>query len=225
VSKFVDECGREWKRLGVPRAVAAEMAADLEADLQEAESEGTSLEEVLGSGAFDPRSFAASWAAERGVIPPPPERGRVPRKPFMWAAVVVLAVMTVTGAVLVIASHRGTQHVVPIPPFRAVACRVPFKPPPPGVPQGEKVKGREIPNQGPYGPVPVGPVPVGPVPFGECHAFPAGPSVTSFAEVSGVSWYSVGWTLLIVGIVGIVVCLLLWRSWVDPRRRDAWARA
>ena len=31
---------------------------------------GCPPEEVLGSGAFDPRSFAASWAAERGVIGP-----------------------------------------------------------------------------------------------------------------------------------------------------------
>jgi hypothetical protein len=46
------------------------MAADLEADLKEAEAEGASAEEVLGSGAFDPRSFAASWAAERGVAHP-----------------------------------------------------------------------------------------------------------------------------------------------------------
>jgi hypothetical protein len=72
VSQFVDECRREWKRLHVPDAVANEMAADLAADLKEAEAEGASAEQVVGSGAFDPRAFAASWAAERGVIPPPP---------------------------------------------------------------------------------------------------------------------------------------------------------
>jgi hypothetical protein len=67
VNDFVEECRREWKRLRVPDPIANEMAADLEADLKEAEAEGASAEEVLGSGAFDPRSFAASWAAERGV--------------------------------------------------------------------------------------------------------------------------------------------------------------
>jgi hypothetical protein len=36
VTEFVDECRSEWKRLGVPDAVANEMAADLAADLQEA---------------------------------------------------------------------------------------------------------------------------------------------------------------------------------------------
>ena len=70
MNEFVEECRQEWKRLHVPDPIANEMAADLEADLKEAEAEGASPEEVLGSGAFDPRSFAASWAAERGVAQP-----------------------------------------------------------------------------------------------------------------------------------------------------------
>lgn len=71
MSEFVGECRREWKRLGVPDAIAGEMAADLAADLAEAEADGVSAEQVLGSGAFDPRAFAASWASERGVVAPP----------------------------------------------------------------------------------------------------------------------------------------------------------
>jgi hypothetical protein len=210
MSKFVDECRREWKRLGVPHSVAGEMAADLEADLEEAESEGASLEEVLGSGAFDPRSFAASWAGERGVITGPPVRGRVPTRPFMWAAIVVLATITAAGAVLVISSQRG-QKVVSIPPVRAVACRAPYASPPPGSRPGVTVKGGEVPYPGPFGQVPVGAAP-----FPMCHAVPAGPPVASFVEVSGVSWYSIGWTLLSVGIVGIIAWMLLWRAWVGP---------
>ena len=68
MSSFVDECRKEWGRLGVPEAEANEMAADLEADLAEAKAEGVSPEEVLGNGYFDPRSFAASWAASRGFV-------------------------------------------------------------------------------------------------------------------------------------------------------------
>jgi len=45
------------------------MAADLEADLNEAEADGLAPEEVLGNGIFDPRSFAASWADERRSCP------------------------------------------------------------------------------------------------------------------------------------------------------------
>lgn len=66
MSDFVQQCRGEWKRLGVPDPVANEMAADLAADLAEAQGEGVSAEEVLGTSAFDPRSFATSWAAERG---------------------------------------------------------------------------------------------------------------------------------------------------------------
>lgn len=81
MSEFVEECRREWKRLRVPDPVANEMAADLEADLAEAEAEGDSAEQVLGSGAFDPRSFAASWAAARGVAAPPTEPAAPPTEP------------------------------------------------------------------------------------------------------------------------------------------------
>src|SRR6266496_2216469 len=87
VNDFVENCRREWRHLRVPDAVANEMAADLEADLAEAEADGTSPEEVLGNGVFDPRSFAASWAAERGVIPPISPMGRQSRRPLILAAI------------------------------------------------------------------------------------------------------------------------------------------
>ena len=47
------------------------MAADLTADIEEAEAEGGSAEDVLGSSVFDPRQFAAAWADARGVTAPP----------------------------------------------------------------------------------------------------------------------------------------------------------
>src|SRR5215510_7281479 len=77
MSDFVEQCRREWRRLGVPDSLADEMAADLASDLGEAEAEGVSAEELLGSG--DARSFAASWATERGIIPVPPGRGNARR--------------------------------------------------------------------------------------------------------------------------------------------------
>lgn len=70
MSQFVEQCRKEWKRLGVPPAVAEEMAIDLEADLAEAAGEGASAEQVLGNGAFDARTFAASWASARGLVRP-----------------------------------------------------------------------------------------------------------------------------------------------------------
>jgi hypothetical protein len=83
MSDFVEQCRREWRRLGVPDPLAEEMAADLASDLSEAEADGVSAEELLGSSAFDPRSFAASWAAERGIIPAAPSPGKARRRPLV----------------------------------------------------------------------------------------------------------------------------------------------
>jgi hypothetical protein len=118
VNKFVEECCREWKRLGVPDPVANEMAADLAADLEEAEAEGASAEEVLGSGAFDPRSFAAAWAAERGLIQRPPRR--LLRRSRLPAAIgAVFALIAIVGAVLVIPDSSGPRF-PDLPPPLAV---------------------------------------------------------------------------------------------------------
>ena len=86
MSDFVDQCRKEWRRLGVPDPLADEMAADLTTDFSEAEAEGVSAEEFLGTSVFDPRSFAASWAAERGIIPAPPSRGNARRRPLVLVA-------------------------------------------------------------------------------------------------------------------------------------------
>jgi hypothetical protein len=48
MTAFVEECRREWKRLGVPDLLAEEMATELEADLAEAEADGVSAAEMLG---------------------------------------------------------------------------------------------------------------------------------------------------------------------------------
>lgn len=67
MNEFVEECCREWQLLGVPDPIASEMAVDLTTDIEEAEAEGGSAEDVLGSSLFDPRGFAAAWASARGV--------------------------------------------------------------------------------------------------------------------------------------------------------------
>jgi hypothetical protein len=102
MSDFVEQCRREWQRLGVPDPLAEEMAADLTSDLADAESEGVSAEEFLGSTVFDPRSFAASWAAERGVIPDPPSRGNARRRPLVLAAFTTIAAIALIGAALLL---------------------------------------------------------------------------------------------------------------------------
>jgi hypothetical protein len=127
VNEFVEECRREWKRLGVPDPVAKEMADELVADLAEAEAEGAPAEEVLGVGAADPRSFAARWASERGVIQ---ERRWTSRLPAAIATVAL--VPAIVGAVLlIVASPSDRQRVVlPPPPSGTLAVWVTEAPPP-----------------------------------------------------------------------------------------------
>lgn len=126
MSDFVEQCLREWERLRVPAPVANEMAADLAADLEEAEAEGVSAEEVLGRSAFDPRSFAASWAAERGVIPSAiptaPHQERASRTPLIVAAVATLAVIALIVAALIALPGRSRSvAVAPTPPHLRVS--------------------------------------------------------------------------------------------------------
>jgi hypothetical protein len=96
VNEFVNECRREWKRLGVPRSIANDMSAELDADLAEADS----ARDLLGDRASDPRTFAREWARERGIVP----RLRGSRTA---AALAVLALVpTIVGAALL---YRGSD--------------------------------------------------------------------------------------------------------------------
>jgi hypothetical protein len=104
VNPFLEDCRREWKRLGVPDPVANEMAADLAADLAEAEAEGASPEEVLGNAVFDARSFAAVWAAERGVTQEPAPSKHRTLKSVLPFAVTACAFIAVVGLLLVLSS-------------------------------------------------------------------------------------------------------------------------
>jgi len=126
VSDFVELCRQEWKRLGVPDPLAEEMAADLASDLGEAEADGVSAEEFLGSSVFDPRSFAASWAAERGIVPVPAGRGNAGPRPLALVAftavaaiaLIVAALLLLTGQprVSVVTSGTARAHVPSAPP-------------------------------------------------------------------------------------------------------------
>lgn len=193
MSEFVDECRREWSRLGVPDPAANEMAADLEADLAEAAAEGASPEEVLGSGAFDPRSFAAAWAAERGLVQPPrPAPAGAPRRSWKAAVTAAFALIAIVGLVLTVFSvGAGSVRV-------AVAGR-----PGPGV---------VIPPRFRIVPAP----PIGPR-IGVVK--PPGARVV-LGGGSPIDFRPVGVLLLLVGLVGLVATWLYWWSpWARARPR------
>jgi hypothetical protein len=201
--RFIRECRREWRRLRVPDAIANEMAADLEADLREAESDGASAEEVVGTGLFDARSFAAAWAAERGVIPAATsKRGRFSSASLL-VPMVVLALVTALGAGMVIAGRTGGTGSVTLAagPPRAVgpdlhACGRAFLPwdrpgPPPVLPACPPMQRETI---------------VGHPPPGAVRSV--------FVRAGGSGLEVVGWTLLLAGLAGIVLLLLVqWLFW------------
>lgn len=110
MTPFVDECLREWKRLNVPDAVANEMAAELEADLHDAEADGLTPEEVLGDGVFDARSFAAAWASERGVIPSSAAPARRSHRTLVAAVIAALAIVALFAGIAVL-TGRPTKSV------------------------------------------------------------------------------------------------------------------
>lgn len=111
MSQFVDQCRREWSRLGVPAAFANEMAADLEADLAEARADGVSPEEVLGNGYFDAECFAASWAIARGVVSVTPrERNTIRIRTLVLALGALLgAVVAGVGFLILVRPRFGSQ--------------------------------------------------------------------------------------------------------------------
>jgi hypothetical protein len=102
MNDFVEQCRAEWRRLGVDEPLAEEMATDLASDLAEAAAEGLSVEEYLGSSAEDARSFAASWAAERGLVPSRPSQRHDRRTPRVLLALTTLAAIALIGAVLLL---------------------------------------------------------------------------------------------------------------------------
>jgi hypothetical protein len=107
VIEFVEECRREWKRLGVPDPIANEMAVDLTADIEEAEAEGGSAEDVLGNSLFDPRRFAAAWASARGVVGSPASTDSLAPIPHdrhsLWRQVTAIA-LAVVGVLVILAA-------------------------------------------------------------------------------------------------------------------------
>jgi hypothetical protein len=133
MTAFVEECRREWKRLGVPDLLAEEMATDLEADLQEAQSEGVSAAEILGES--DPRRFAETWASERGLVSAPPPQKRS-RKRFWIVLALVLAVLVfflgiaatallATPSLHMRGAGGGRVQISGIPPIKGVLVPVP----------------------------------------------------------------------------------------------------
>ena len=115
MSQFVDQCRREWRRLGVPAAFANEMAADLEADLAEARADGVSAEEVLGNGYFDAECFAASWAIARGVVSVTPrDRSTIRVRSLLLALCALVGAVVAGVGFLILVGPRFSSRAVAV---------------------------------------------------------------------------------------------------------------
>jgi hypothetical protein len=109
MNAFVEECRREWRRLGVPDGLAEEMATELESDLAEAETDGVSTAEMLGES--DPRRFAATWARERGLVPEQPAQTSRRRRWALWLVAGLVVLFFVLAAVAWLGLQTlGTSH-------------------------------------------------------------------------------------------------------------------
>ena len=115
---FIEECRYEWKRLGVPDSMAEEMAAELEADLAEAQADGISAAEMLGES--DPRRFAATWARERGLIGEPQQPKK--RRTWVWVVVAVVGFFVLMMTWLALQTV-GASTVSVAPPERPTPVR------------------------------------------------------------------------------------------------------
>lgn len=132
MSDFVDQCRREWKRLGVPDPVAAEMAADLAADIRDAEADGVTIEEFLGSSVSDPGAFAAAWAGERGLlrVPSRPGSGARQGRPVLIAFTIVASLALVVAVLLLATGEPKVSLVTHVmTPPRAGTPGASFMPP------------------------------------------------------------------------------------------------
>jgi hypothetical protein len=197
VNDFVEQCRREWKRLGVRGAVADEMAAELTAGLEE----GASPEEVLGSDAADPTSFAAAWARERGVA----RRRRNPRV-IVPVVAATLALATLAGAVLMLTSSSPGKAYLGVLPgpvdaprgFRVAPVHVTTK--------ADTQRPTNCFDGVDYSPTPCLPV---------LTTF-EGPSEFAIAN-SGVDWPRIGLGLTLLGGISLILLASAW-LWTRVRR-------
>ncbi|MEZ0493346.1 hypothetical protein AB2L28_13990 [Kineococcus sp. TBRC 1896] len=102
VRRVVRLLQREWRLIGVPRALRDAVARDVTADLQEAHRQGRTPESVLGTPV---REFATEVARENGWLIAWPVYGRV-----LAAAGVGAALSLAAGLVLLVPLVAGATY-------------------------------------------------------------------------------------------------------------------
>ncbi len=191
--EFIEECRQEWRRLGVPDPIANEMAADLTADIEEAEAEGGSAEDVLGASLFDPRRFAAAWAGARGVTAPAAQAAPAAPlvgdrhrwyRPAIALGLAVAAVLAVVAAAALAVGRHSSAVAAPVSRISTGPGSIRlFRPGPASPPFRILLRGQSL-------------VVGNPAPF-----------------------VILALVVLLVGIAGLSVAVLYWSPWFRPGAR------
>ncbi len=110
VDEFVEECQREWDRLGVPPAVADDLTARLEAEI-EAAGDGTVPARIAGHSTHDVQAFAGTWARTRPAARPRLQyTGGGSNRLTLRSGVLVLVVLFAIGAVAAVLEFQSPSE-------------------------------------------------------------------------------------------------------------------
>ena len=107
---FVEECQREWERLGVPPSVADDLTARLEAEI-EAAGDGVVPASIEGHSTYDVQAFAGTWARTRPAARPRLQyTGGGGKRLTLRSGVLALVVLFTIGAVAAVLEFQSPSE-------------------------------------------------------------------------------------------------------------------
>jgi PASTA domain len=111
VDEFVEECQREWERLGVPPSVAEDLTARLEAAIEAAGAGDTVPATIAGHSTRDVQAFAGTWARTRPAARPRLQyTGGGANRLTLRSGVIVLLVLFAIGGVAAVLEIRSPSE-------------------------------------------------------------------------------------------------------------------
>jgi hypothetical protein len=110
MSDFVEECRHEWERLGLAPLVIDDLTAQLEGELEAADTGDAIPGEIRGYSTYDARAFAAAFARARPVRRPRLQYTASGNRPGLKTGVLVLLVLFAIGAVAAVLEFRSPSE-------------------------------------------------------------------------------------------------------------------
>jgi PASTA domain len=108
VNEFVEECRREWDRLGLAPAVVDDLAAQLETELEDAGEPMPAR--IRGHSAADPRALAVALARERPLRRPRLDYSGAGQRAGLRTGVLVLLVLFAIGGVAAVLEFQSPSE-------------------------------------------------------------------------------------------------------------------